>query len=370
MRIPLVDLKAQYAQIKLEVDAAIQRVLDHTGFILGEEVSNFEQAFAAYVGARGAVGVASGTAALRLALQACSIGPGDEVITTALTFIATAEAISQLGARPIFVDIDPRTYTIDPNQVEDLVSKRNGRRLKAIIPVHLYGQPADMGAIMDIAQRHGLWVIEDAAQAHGAEHNNKRCGTIGHLACFSFYPGKNLGAYGDAGMVTGNDEVLLAKVRSLRDHGRTGKYEHQEIGWGERLDALQAAVLRAKLPHLEAWTEVRRAHARRYTELLADCDIVTPYEAPCVCHVYHLYVIRTPRRDDLLARLGAKGISAGIHYPIPLHRQPTYLREGYGSVRLPITEQAAAEVLSLPMYPELTWDQIAYVAEATKEFLG
>lgn len=376
MHIPLVDLKAQYAWIKPEIDAAIQRVLDHTGFILGEEVANFEQALADYVKAKGAVGVASGTAALRLALQACGIGVGDEVITVAHTFFATAEAISQIGARPIFVDIDAQTYTINPNQVEDEVNRRNGNqrsavgaRVRAIIPVHLYGQSADMDALMDIAQRHDLWVIEDAAQAHGAEYKGRRCGSIGHLACFSFYPGKNLGAYGDGGMVTGNDETLLAKVRCLRNHGRTSKYEHQEVGWGERLDALHAAILGAKLPHLEAWTEARRAHAQRYAELLADCDVVTPYEAPCVRHVYHLYVIRTSRRDDLLAHLRAKGIGAGVHYPIPLHRQPAYLREGYGDVHLPITEQAADEVLSLPMCPELTEDQITYVAEAVKEFL-
>lgn len=229
---------------------------------------------------------------------------------------------------------------------------------------------------MDIARRHDLWVIEDAAQAHGAEYKGRRCGSLAtlmssrHLACFSFYPGKNLGAYGDAGMVTGNDETLLARVRSLRDHGHTSKYEHQEVGWGERLDALQAAILGAKLPHLEAWIVARRAHARRYTELLAGCDVMTPYEALCARHVYHLCVIRTPRRDDLLAHLRAKGIGAGIHYPIPLHRQPAYLREGYGDVRLPVTEQVTAEVLSLPMYPELTEDQLVYVAEAVKEFLG
>ena len=365
MRIPLVDLKAQYTRIKPEVDAAIQRVLDHTGFILGEEVANFEQAFAEYVDAKGAVGVASGTAALRLALQACGIGHGDEVITTAHTFIATAESISQIGARPVFVDIDSKTYNLDPNLVEAAITPRT----RAILPVHLYGQPADMDSLMDIAERHDLWLIEDAAQAHGAEYKGQRCGSIGHLACFSFYPGKNLGAYGDAGMVTGNDEALLAKVRRLRDHGRTSKYEHQEVGWGERLDALQAAILGAKLPHLEAWTEARRAHARRYSELLAGYDVVTPYEATCVRHVYHLYVIRTPRRDDLLAHLRSKGIGAGIHYPIPLHRQPAYLREGYAGVRLPITERVAAEVLSLPMYPELTEDQLGYVAEAVKEFV-
>ncbi len=363
MQIPLVDLKAQYASIKFEVDAAIQRVLDNTSFILGQEVAEFEAAFARYVDAKGAVGIASGTAALSLSLLACGVGPGDEVITTAHTFIATAEAISHVGARPVFVDIDPRTYTLAPNCVEDAITPHT----RAILPVHLYGQPADMAPLLEIAQRRSLWLIEDAAQAHGAEYRGKRCGALGHLACFSFYPGKNLGAYGDAGAVTGNDETLLAKVRKLRDHGRISKYEHDEIGYGERLDALQAAVLGVKLPHLEAWTEARRAHARLYSWLLADCDVVTPYELPDVRHVYHLYVIRTSRREEMLAHLKTRGIGAGVHYPTPLHRQPAYLKQGYGSVRLPITEKAAADVLSLPMYPELTEDQIQTVVDAIKE---
>jgi dTDP-4-amino-4,6-dideoxygalactose transaminase len=366
MNIPLVDLKAQYASIKPEIDAAIQQVLDDTSFILGEHVDDFERSFARYVGAKRAVGVASGTAALHLALLACDVGPGDEVITTAHTFIATAEAISHTGARPVFVDIDPRTYNLDPNRVEDAV----GPRTKAILPVHLYGQPAEMDALLDISQRRNLWLIEDAAQAHGAEFEERRCGSIGHLACFSFYPGKNLGAYGDAGAVTGNDETLLTKVRVLRNHGRLTKYEHEEIGFGERLDALQAAILSVKLSHLEAWTEARQAHARRYTELLSDCEVVTPYEPPNVRHVYHLYVIRTARRDPMLAYLKAKQIGAGVHYPVPLHRQRAYLNGGYEDVLLPITEQIAAEVLSLPMYAELTEDQTAYVVESVKEFTG
>jgi len=366
MQIPLVDLKAQYIRIKPDIEAAIQRVLDNTSFILGKEVADFERAFANYVGVKEAVGVASGTAALHLALRACGVGPGDEVITVAHTFTATAEAIFHAGARPIFVDIDPRTYNIEPNQVEDAITPRT----KAIVPVHLYGHPAEMDALLDIARRHNLWLIEDAAQAHGAVYNGRRCGSIGHLACFSFYPGKNLGAYGDAGMVTGNDEKLLSRVRRLRDHGRTSKYEHQEIGWGERLDTLQAAILRVKLAYLEEWTEVRRTHARQYNELLAGMDVITPYEAPNVRHVYHLYVIRVPQRDALVAHLKARGIGAGIHYPIPLHRQPAYLKQGYTEVQLPVTEQVAAEVLSLPMYPELTTEQIEYVVSAIEEFVG
>ncbi len=364
--IPLVNLKAQYASLKSEIDGAIQRVVNNTNFILGTEVTDFEQAFAHYVGAHGAVGVASGTSALFLALLACGVGPGAEVITTPFTFIATAEAISHVGAKPVFVDIHPQTYNMDPEQIARVITPRT----KALLVVHLYGQPAQMEALLDIAQRHNLWLIEDAAQAHGAEYQGQRCGSIGSLACFSFYPGKNLGAYGDAGAVTGNDTALLAKVRKLRDHGRVTKYEHDELGFGERMDALQAAILSAKLPYLEAWTEARRAHASLYNKLLADRDIVLPYESPGVRHVYHLYVVRTPHRDALLAHLKARGIDAGIHYPIPLHRQPAYLKQGYGDVSLPIAEQVASEVVSLPMYSELSDEQIAYVAQVVKEVVG
>jgi dTDP-4-amino-4,6-dideoxygalactose transaminase len=317
------------------------------------------------MGAQGAVGVSSGTAALRLALQVFGVGPGDEVITTSHTFIATAEAISHTGARPVFVDISPRTYNLDPEKVEAAITSRT----KVIMPVHLYGQPADLGPLRDIAKRHHLFLLEDAAQAVAAEYEGRRCGSIGDLACFSFYPGKNLGAYGDAGAVTGNDEALLAKVRKLRDHGRTTKYEHDEIGFGDRIDALQAAILGAKLPHLDEWTEARRAHARQYDELLAGVDVIRPYEAPNVRHVYHLYVIRVPRRDEMLEHLRSQGVGAGIHYPVPVHRQPAYLKEGYGDVSLPVTEQVASEIVSLPMYPELTREQIEYVAQAVKEKL-
>jgi dTDP-4-amino-4,6-dideoxygalactose transaminase len=363
IQIPLVDLKAQYFSIKPEIDAAIKRVIEATSFILGEEVSAFEQAFASAVGTKGCVGVASGTAALQLALLAVGLKPGDEVITTAHTFIATTEALSQIGGKPVFVDIDPKTYNIDPNLVEDAITPRT----KGILPVHLYGLPAQMEPLRDIANRHSLWLIEDAAQAHAAEYHGEPCGSIGDLACFSFYPGKNLGAYGDAGAVTSNDEALLARVRKLRNHGRTSKYEHDEIGFGERIDALQAAILAAKLPHLERWTESRRAHARLYNELLAGRDVETPFELPNARHVYHLYVLRTPRRDEMFEYLKLKGVDAGIHYPVPLHRQPAYLKQGYGAVRLPITERVAGEVISLPMYPELSGEQIEYVAQAVNE---
>ena len=364
--IPLVDLKAQYAALKPEIDSALQRIFDNTSFILGREVAQFEEAFSDHVGVDGAVGVASGTGALHLALLACGVGAGDEVITTAHTFFATAEAVSQTGAKPVFVDIDPLTYNLDPDLVEGAITERT----KAIIPVHLYGQPAEMAKIVDIAQRHGLYIIEDAAQAHGAEFQGQRVGSIGHLGCFSFYPGKNLGAYGDGGMVVGNDLELLEKVRRLRNHGRVSKYEHLEVGWGERLDALQAAVLGVKLQYIEEWTELRRDHAHLYTELLADVDVVTPFVAPDVRHVFHLYVIRVNRRDNVLDYLKKKGIGAGIHYPIPLHQQPAYRNTDIGRVSLPVTEQVAQEVLSLPMYPELKEEQIRYIVDAVKEAIS
>jgi dTDP-4-amino-4,6-dideoxygalactose transaminase len=362
MNVPLVDLKAQYRSIKPEVDVAIQRVLDHTGFILGEEVKTFEAAFADYLGASGTVGVASGTAALQLALQACGVGRGDEVITTAHTFIATAEPIVNLGALPIFVDIDPATFNMDPDCVESAITSRT----KAIVPVHLYGRPAPMDELMQIADRHGLTVIEDAAQAHGARYRGRSCGTIGSMGCFSFYPGKNLGAYGDGGAVTSNDAALLARVRKLRDHGRTTKYEHDEIGYGERLDALQAAVLGTKLRHLADWTAARRSHAHRYSGLLAGAGVTTPTEDPQDEHVFHLYVVRARRRDALLEHLVKAGIGAGIHYPIPLHRQAAF--RDLPPVSLPHTELAASEILSLPLFPELRDDQIELVADQVREF--
>jgi dTDP-4-amino-4,6-dideoxygalactose transaminase len=363
MVIPLVDLKAEYLSIQAEIDTAIQRVVNNTSFILGKEVAEFEHAFASYVSCKGAVGVASGTAALQLALRSIGLGPGDEVITTALTFIATAEAISHTGARPVFVDIDEQTYNIDPYAIDKAITSRT----KAIIPVHLYGQSVRMDEIVDIAKRHSLWLIEDAAQAHGAEYQERRCGSWGNLACFSFYPGKNLGAYGDAGIVTGNDEELLKKVSLLRDHGRVTKYEHIEIGFGERLDAIQAAILSAKLPFLEVWIEARRAHARLYNHLFSESNVVIPFEIPEVRHVYHMYVVRVQQRDAVLARLKSKGIGAGIHYPIPLHRQPAYLKQGSGKIKLPITEKVVGEILSLPIYPNLNDEQITFVAESVKE---
>jgi len=366
MKVPLVDLKAQYADIQPEIDLVIQRVLSHTNFILGDEVICFEDNFARFIGSKGAVGVASGTTAIHLALLACGVGPGDEVITAAHTFISTAEAILHSGAHPVFVDIDPKTYLIKPDKIELSITSRT----RVILPVHLYGQPAEMTQILDIAKRNHLWVIEDAAQAHNAHYRDQKCGTLGDLACFSFYPGKNLGAYGDAGAVTGNNEELLNKVRKLRDHGRISKYEHDEIGYGERMDALQAAILNTKLFHLDEWTTLRRQHAADFNRLLSETQLIIPYESPNGRHVYHLYVVRTKQRDQLLDYLKSRGIGAGIHYPIPLHRQPAFLKLNYGSIQLPITEQIANEVLSLPLYPELKDEQIHYVASTIQEFFA
>jgi dTDP-4-amino-4,6-dideoxygalactose transaminase len=359
MKIPLVDLKAQYAGIKTEVNDAIHRVLDETDFIGGAAVREFETAFASYCGTRAAVGLANGTDALQLALMACGIGSGDEVITAVNTFIATSEAISAAGARPVFVDNDPRTYTIDVLKIEEKITPRT----KAIIPVHLYGQPAAMDIVNEIASRHNLVVIEDAAQAHGARYKVKTVGNLGRVACFSFYPGKNLGAYGDAGAIATNDEALGNKIRMLANHGRLKKYEHQMEGYNSRLDTLQAAVLLVKLRHLKEWTEKRQRHASRFTQLLsAGRGIVTPITNPDATHVFHLYVVRVKHRERVQQILKEAGIASGIHYPIPLHRQPAYRSLGLPAGSFPIAEQYAGELLSLPMYPELTDTQVEFIS--------
>lgn len=363
--IPLVDLKAQYAAIKPEVDAAVQRVLDSAAFILGREVEQFEAAFAEYCGTRHAIGIASGTAALHLVLLACGVGPGDEVITTPHTFIATAEAISHAGARPVFVDIDPATYNLDPHRVEAAISPRT----KAIMPVHLYGNPAAMQPLLDLARPRGLAVIEDAAQAHGARYRGRRVGNWGTAACFSFYPGKNLGGYGDGGAVVTNDDTVAERVRMLRDHGRRDKYEHVQIGYGERLDALQAAVLAVKLRHLDAWNERRRRAVERYRRLLDGAPVVFSATTDDSEAVHHLLVLRVAHRDRVLDRLKAAGIGAGIHYPIPLHRQPAYAHLGYPTGSFPVAEQAADDVLSIPLYPEIADAQIDEVATTLRASL-
>ncbi len=363
MTIPLNDLKAEYASIQPEMDAAIQRVISNTSFILGKEVAEFEKNFASFCQASHCVGVDSGTAALHLALLILGIQPGDEVVTTTHTFIATAEVISVIGARPVFVDIDPRTYNLDPQQLERAITPRT----RAIIPVHLYGQPAEMDAILDIARRHNLPVIEDAAQAHGAEYRGRRAGTMGDIACFSFYPGKNLGAYGDGGALVTNNAEYAARAKMLRDHGRTDKYAHQIVGYGYRLDALQAAILGAKLPHLDAWNARRREVAACYDQLLKDADVVTPYVPPDISPVFHVYCIRHKNRDALRAHLKECGVDTGIHYPIPLHLQPVYQSLGYKAGDFPNAEKAANEILSLPIYPAMTEAQIRQIVDAIKE---
>ncbi|MBI2304192.1 MAG: DegT/DnrJ/EryC1/StrS family aminotransferase [Chloroflexi bacterium] len=358
MLIPLVDLRAQYQSIKDEVDEAMQRVIQEGDFIMGPELDHLEEEFASFCSVRHAIGVGSGTAALHLALLACGVGPGDEVVTTPHTFIATAEAVTHCGARPVFVDIDPLTYNIDPRRLEEAITSRT----RAILPVHLYGQPADMDPILHIARRRGLRVIEDAAQAHGAEYKGRRVGGLGDAGCFSFYPAKNLGAFGDAGMVTTNDPEVAHQVRLLRNHGRVSKYEHLVEGFGHRLDNLQAAVLRVKLRRLFQWNQRRRAIAQRYNQLFPGSGVATPHEPDYARSVYHLYVIRVKDREGLQGRLRARGIETGVHYPIPLHLQPAYRHLNHEKGSFPQAEGAAEEVVSLPMYPEMTEEYIQRVA--------
>jgi dTDP-4-amino-4,6-dideoxygalactose transaminase len=358
--VPFLDLKAQYASIKSEVDVAIQGVLNNCQFILGSEVAAFEQEFASYCGSAYGVGVNSGTSALHLALLAAGIGPSDEVITVPFTFVASVAAIHYTGAKAVFVDINPDTYTMEAKAIEAAITPRT----KAILPVHLYGQPADMDPIVEIANRYGLVVIEDAAQAHGAEYKGRRVGGIGDLGCFSFYPGKNLGAYGEGGMVvTGNPE-FARKIRMLRDWGGEKKYEHVLKGYNMRLEGLQAAVLRVKLRHLEKWTAGRRAAAARYDALLADRGIYTPAVLPNVRHVYHIYAIRSARREKWQAALQARKIGTAIHYPTPVHLLPAYVDLGYTEGAFPHSERASNEVLSVPMYAELTAAMQEEVGEA------
>ncbi|MBK9125744.1 MAG: DegT/DnrJ/EryC1/StrS family aminotransferase [Chloroflexi bacterium] len=366
--IPLVDLRANYLAHRDEIDTAIARVIDSTAFIGGPEVRAFEDAFARFQKTQRCVGIASGTAALYLVMKALGIGPGHEVITTPHTFIATIEPIVSLGATPVFVDIDPVTFNLDPALIEAAITPRT----KAIVPVHLYGQLADMDAILDIAQRYGLWVIEDAAQAHGAERAGKRAGSWGHAACFSFYPGKNLGAFGDGGAVCTNDNSLADQIAKLRDHGRSTKYEHDIMGYGERLDALQAAILGAKLPHLESWTAARREHAAFYDRALAGiAGVRTPIVDDPNAHAYHLYVISVDGdRDAILDGLKKRGIGAGVHYPVPLHLQPATAFAGGHLGDFPITERAATSIVSLPLYPEMTAEQRDSVVSALLESLG
>ena len=361
--IPFVDLKAQYASIRGEVNAAIQGVLDSCQFTLGDEVLAFEQEFAAYCGTEYGVGVNTGTSALHLALLAAGVGPGDEVITVPFTFVATVSAIDYTGARPVFVDIDPRSFTMDVAAVEAAITPRT----KAILPVHLYGQAADMDPLLDIARRRGLVVIEDAAQAHGARYKGRRVGSLGDMGCFSFYPGKNLGACGEGGMVVTSNAAYTRSLRMLRDWGAEKKYQHVIKGFNFRLEGIQGAVLRVKLRHLEAWTEARRANAARYDKLLAGRGVATPQVMPWARHVYHLYVIRTAERAAWQEALLARGVQTGIHYPTPVHLLPAFAELGHRVGDFPHAERAAAEVLSLPMFAELGAAQCEQVAQAVAQ---
>jgi dTDP-4-amino-4,6-dideoxygalactose transaminase len=392
-KIPFLDLVKPHAELEEEVVSVLRQTLRTAGFIGGPMVTEFERRFAEFCQARHCIGVGSGTDALRFALAAAGVGDGDTVITVPNTFIATTEAISQVGAQPEFIDVDELTYTMDPDKLKIfldqqckadsktrfLYSLRTGRRVKAIVPVHLYGQMADMDAILALAKRHGLIVIEDACQAHGAEYFSKRenewkrAGSIGHAAAFSFYPGKNLGACGEAGAVTTNDEAIANKVSMLRDHGQSRKYYHDMEGYNGRLDAIQAGILGVKLTHLSVWNDQRRNLAARYNELLegANVPIIVPYEPPRSRAVYHLYVIRAADRDDLLAHLADAGIGAAIHYPIPLHLQNAYASLNYRRGDFPVAEKCCSEILSLPMYPQLSpMQQASVVNEVTEYTVG
>jgi len=360
--IPIVDLKKEYAKIKTEVNEAIQRVLDKQWFILGEEAEKFEQEFANYIGARYAIGVNSGSDALYLAVKSLGIGKGDEVITVSHTFISTVDAITRNEAKPVFVDIDPETYTIDVKQIKDKITDRT----KAIIPVHLYGHPADMDPIVQIAKKYKLFIIEDACQAHGAEYKGKKVGGIGDIGCFSFYPSKNLGAYGNGGMIVTNSEELAKRLSMLRNYGQSKKYYYDFMGINSRLDEIQAAVLRIKLKHLDEWNEKRRNIAKLYGKLLKGSSIILPIEKDYAKHVYHLYVIRSKNRDELQQYLLENGIQTQIHYPLPVHKQKAYLDLGFRA-HLPATEKVCGEILSLPMYPWLNQEEVEKISRKIKE---
>ena len=363
IKVPYLDLKAQYRSIKPEIDAAIARVLDSCQFVLGPEVAGFEQEFAAFCGTTECIAVNSGTSALHLALLAAGIGPGDEVITVPFTFVASVAAVLYAGARPVLVDIDPRSFTMDPSAIEAAITPLT----KAILPVHLYGQPADMDPILEIARRRRLVVIEDAAQAHGTKYKGRPAGSIGDMACFSFYPGKNLGAYGEGGAVTTSNADYASKIRMLRDWGQDRKYHHLLRGFNYRMEGFQGAVLRVKLRHLEKWTEARRTGVAKYNQLLADAGVKLPVEMPWARHVYHVYTLRSADRDGLQAALAAEGIQSGIHYPVPVHMQTAYADLGYGRGAFPESEKAAAEVLSLPLFPEITDAQLEVVSRVVQE---
>jgi dTDP-4-amino-4,6-dideoxygalactose transaminase len=360
MKVPFLNLRAQYDAIAQEVEQSIREVLEDCAFSGGPYVERFEQAFASFCGLSRAVGVGSGTDALWLALMGLGVGAGDEVITAPNSFIATAEAISLCGAHPVFVDVEEKSYTLDPGLLERAITPRT----KVIIPVHLFGQTADMDPIMTIARRHGIAVLEDACQAHGAEYKGRRAGSIGDAGCFSFYPGKNLGAYGEAGAVVTGDQRLADRIRMLRDHGQSRKYHHEVVGINGRMDGIQGAVLSLKLKYLDNWNQARREHALLYGKLLQGIDsVLTPREMPYAHHVYHVYALRTPGRQRLMDGLAARGIACGVHYPVPIHLQRAYAFRSERVGSFPVAERCAEELVSLPMFPELSDEQISYVCE-------
>jgi dTDP-4-amino-4,6-dideoxygalactose transaminase len=364
MKVPFLDLKAQHAPLRDAIDTAIGEVIDEAAFAGGPFVVRFEEDFAAFCCCPHAIGVGSGTEALWFSLLALGVGPGDEVITVPNSFMATAEAITYCGATPVFVDVDESTYTMDPGALAKALTIKT----KAIIPVHLFGQPADMDPILQFAREHGLSVVEDACQAHGAEYKGRRVGTLGDAGCFSFYPGKNLGAFGEAGAIVTMNAELQEKIRTLRDHGQVRKYHHTMIGWNGRMDGIQAAVLGIKLQHLENGNQLRRSHAAAYNHALNDIqEVATPAELANVRHVYHIYAIRVQERDEVMRLLGEKGVGSGVHYPVPIHLQEAYRGLGYQQGAFPVTERAAIEMISLPMFPELSPDQLERVSQSVKE---
>jgi len=364
IKVPFLDLWSQHLPLMSEFNQAIQEVIESSAFAGGRFVTAFEEEFASYGEAPYAIGVGSGTEALWLSLLACGIGAGDEVITVPSTFMATAEAITYCGARPVFIDVDERTYTMNPDALKNALTART----KAIIPVHLFGQPADMDPILEFGRNHGLYVIEDACQAHGATYKGKRVGTFGDTACFSFYPGKNLGAFGEAGAIVTGSSELNEKIKILRDHGQVRKYFHSAVGWNCRMDGIQAAVLRIKLRQLEAGNQRRRGHAAQYDAGLREFEgVITPTTASYARPVYHIYAIRVSNRDETIKCLTDEGIATGIHYPVPVHLQEAYRDLGYAVGAFPVSERCAAEFVSLPMYPELTPSQVELVIEAVKE---
>ena len=362
MAVPFVDLRLQYRNIRSEIGSAIRDVIENAAFVLGPAVERFETDFAEYLDVDHVVGTSNGTTALQLALLALGIGPGDEVIVPAHTFVATAEAVSHVGAKPVLVEVQERSGNLDPTMLPAAVTART----RAIIPVHLYGQPADLDPILQFGKERQIPIVEDACQAHGARYRGVRIGTFGVASCFSFYPGKNLGAYGEAGAVATNDPEIAAKVRRLRNHGETRRYHHAEVGYNARMEGIQGAVLAVKLKHLDAWNRARVAHADCYSEMLKDCGVITPITADDREHVFHLYVVRSPERDELREHLAGREVQTGLHYPVPVHLQPAYASLGHREGDFPIAESWARECLSLPMYPELKREQLDGVVQGVK----